>query len=182
MPIFANFDPGRPCHMPPVNFGHQNLKSHQLVPGFWVLQNRITSVIFHSDFVVWSTGGNKYHWKLIRARLVCAQVRKPRFYAHRQRKSAFLEGFVHFLGNWAIVDILYVHDIYFHHSVGVAVGVRSFRNTGNAESGIFEKIASMEKNDTFELIGSRIYSKCGCLGSKSFWCNVPRPHIMPGNF
>jgi len=40
----------------------------------------------------------------------------------------------------------------------------------------------MEKNDTFELLGSRIHSKCGCLGSKSLWCNVPGPHITPGNF
>ena len=114
--------------------------------------------------------------------MVYAHAQKPGFYAHIQRKSAFLEGFVHFLGNWAIVDILYVHDIYFHHSVGVAVGVRSFRNTGNAEIGIFEKIASMGKNDTFELLGSRIHSKCVCLGSKSLWCNVPGPHITPGNF
>jgi len=182
MPIFSNFDPGRPCHMPPVNFGHQNLKCHQLVPGFWVLQNHNTSVVFHSDFVVWSTGGNKYHWKLIQARLVYAQVRKPQFYAHLQRKSALLESLEHISSKWAIEGIFNVHKIFFYHVWRVIGYIWSTRNTGNAEIGIFEKIASMEKNDTFELLGSRIHSKCGCLGSKSFWCNVPRPHIMPGNF
>ena len=182
MPIFSYFHPGHPCHMPPVNFGHQNLKCHQLVPGFWVLQNQNTSVIFHSDFVVWSTWGNKYHWSPIRARLVYAQVQKPRFYAHIQRKSAFLEGFDHFFGNWAIENILNLHYIYFHHSVGVAVGVWSCRNTGNAGLGIFEKIASMGKNWHFQLLGSRIHSKRRLLGLNPPVWNVPRAHLTPENF
>ena len=81
MPNFSYFDPGRPYQMPQVDFGHQNVKCQQLIPGFWVHQNRITSGIFHSDFVVWASGGNKYHWTLNRARLVYAQVRRPLFYA-----------------------------------------------------------------------------------------------------
>ena len=81
MPIFSYFDPGRPYQMPAVNFGHKNVKCHQLIPRFWVDQNRITSGIFHSDFVVGASGGNKNHWTLDRARLVSTRVRKPRFYA-----------------------------------------------------------------------------------------------------
>jgi hypothetical protein len=81
VPIFSYFDPARPCQMPAVNFGHKNMKCPQLVPGFWVYQNRISSGIFHSDFVVGACGGNKYHWTLDRARLVSIRVRKPIFYA-----------------------------------------------------------------------------------------------------
>jgi len=182
MPNFSYFHPGRPCHMPPVNFGHQNLKFHQIVPGFWVLQNRITSVIFHSDFVVWSTWGNKYHWRPIRARLVYAQVRKPRFYAHLQRKSAFLEGYVPFLSNWAIEGVFNGHDIYFHHPEREGIGVGSCRSTGNAGIGIFEKIASMGENGHFQLLGSRMHSKRRLLGLNPPVWNVPRAHLTPGNF
>ena len=149
MPNFSYFHPGRPCHMPPVNFGHQNLKFHQIVPGFWVLQNRITSVIFHSDFVIWSTGGNKYHWKLIRARLVYAQVRKPRFYAHIQRKSALLEGWEHVSSKWAIEDSFNLHDIFFYHVWREIGYIKFWENTGNAGIGIFQKIVSLGKNGHF---------------------------------